>query len=67
MFLLVLGVYVTLVIIVLWLSSYFMKMARDLFAKEVVKDEEQLKIGWLDKVLDSFNASVPLNKEGCSS
>ena len=63
MFLLVLGVYVTLVIIVLWLSSYFMKMARDLFAKEVVKDEEQLKIGWLDKVLDSFNASVPLNKE----
>lgn len=63
MFLLMIGVYVTLLIIVLWLSTYFMKMVRELYAQEKVKAEEEKKISWWDRILDSFNASVPLSKE----
>lgn len=63
MFLLLLAVYITLMIIVLWLSRYFMKMVRDIWEKEKPIEVETIRIGWWDKVLDSFNSSVPLNKE----
>lgn len=63
MFLLLLVVYITLMIIVVWLSSYFMKMVREIWEKEKPIEAESIKISWWDKVLDSFNSSVPLNKE----
>ncbi len=65
MFILLLAVYITLITIVLWLSSYFMKMIKEIYAKEKINEAtaDELKIGWWDRVLDSFNSSVPLNKE----
>lgn len=65
MFILLMAVYITLLIIVLWLSSYFMKMMKELYAKEKINETgaDEIKIGWWDRVLDSFNSSVPLNKE----
>ena len=63
MFLLLLGVYFTLLLIVFWLGTYFLKMVKEIYSNEKPKVEEEIKISWWDRVLDSFNASVPLSKE----
>lgn len=64
MFLLLVAVYITLLLIVFWISRHMMKMVKQLYAVEKKSLEpEAEKTSWLDKVLDAFNASVPLHKE----